>query len=75
MLHIATQTRAHARINVISFFGNFNPDEVAEMSPNPAGAHAHPVITLPIPAERVGTDSTPTSSQPSVDATHARSQM
>ena len=75
MLHIATQTRAHARINVTSSFGNFNPDEVAEMSPNPAGAHAHPVITLPIPAERVGTDSTPTSSQPNVGATHVRSQM
>ena len=75
MLHIATQTRAHARINVISFFGNFNPDEVAEMSPNPAGVYAHPVITLPIPAERVRTDSTPTSSQPNVGATHARSQM
>ena len=73
MLHIATQTRAHARINVISFFGNFNPYEVAKMSPNPAGAHAHPVITLPIPTERVGTDSTPTSSQPNVGATHARS--
>ena len=74
MLHIATETQPHTRINVTSFFANFNPGDVAETSPN-EGPQRTRSLHLPTPVERVGTHFTLRLCQPHVGATHAHSPM
>ena len=39
MLHVATRTLTHTHVTVTSFFGDFNPGEVAETSPNQGSKH------------------------------------
>ena len=74
MLHIAADTHAYTRINVTSFFGNFNPADVAETSPNQGSKHTRS-LHLPTPAERVGTGSTLRLCHTHFGATHAHSLM